>query len=131
MYKINRQCDLDYINAYYYTAKNSVGQIIRCDFYEILNPKNTFNFTFHITQKRKHTSVEGDIVGKDGIKSLIWAYRCLLDCISMLYQYKCFQDYKIIVYGANRRLSKIYQYWLSKIGFKILNHNTFLYVKLK
>lgn len=42
---------------------------------------NGFNFDFCIKSKRKFAYPENKITGKDGLKSLVWAYKCLKNTI--------------------------------------------------
>lgn len=71
LYEINRQKDYNYINCYFYKSKNECGQLLKCEFYQLANELNAFNFMFYIKQKRKHSVLEGKAIGKDGLKSLI------------------------------------------------------------
>lgn len=128
MYEINRQKDNSYLDSYFYQSKNECGQIIRCEIYRTTDGYETFNFTFYIRQKRKMEFPHNQITGKDGLKSLIWAYRCLKDSINFLkwkYPYST-----LYVFGDNKRKQQIYKRYLIPLGFKVANdkYNT-LYLK--
>lgn len=116
-YSIKREVDERYLHSYFYQSKNECSQIIRCEFYETVGPSNHFNFSFCIKQKRKWNFPDGEITGKDGIKSLVWAYRCLLDCIDFL-EWR-YPHSTLHIYGDTRRKQKIYNRYLLPLGFKI------------
>lgn len=117
LYEIERKIDKDYYHSYFYQSKNEYGQIIRCECYQTDYNKKEYNFTFCIKNKRKLNFPQGQITGKDGIKSLVWAYKCLIDCIEFL---KCYYpNSTLIVYGDTIRKQKIYQRYLLPLGFKI------------
>lgn len=116
-YEIKRKIKKGYLNYYFYQSKNDCGQTIRCEFFQISEYKKDFNFSFCIKQKRKLNFPSGQITGKDGIKSLIWAYRCLLDCINTLKW--LFPGSILYVYGDTKRKQKIYQRYLLPLGFQI------------
>lgn len=116
MYEIKWIKEDGFIDSFYCQTKNCMNQIIRCEFYKISDKSNVFNFTFYITSKRKNGFQENKITGKDGIKSLIWAYKCLISCIEFLKkEYNCTT---IEVFGDSKRKQKIYEYYLLPLGFK-------------
>ena len=126
-YEINRHKDPLYLDSYFYQSKNDCGQIIRCELYRITDGYDTFNFTFYIRQKRKMEFPHNQITGKDGLKSLIWAYRCLKDSINFLkwkYPYTT-----LYVEGDNKRKQQIYEYYLIPLGFKIMKNKHYTMYK--
>lgn len=82
MYDVHRELGNCYQDHYVYKSRNGYGQIIVCEIYR--NWRNTLNFTFYITTKRRDGYQYNRITGKDGIKSLLWAKRCLLDFLKFL-----------------------------------------------
>ena len=79
--------------------------------------KKNIILLFVLRIKRKLNFLQGQITGKDGIKSLVWAYKCLIDCIEFL---KCYYpNSTLIVYGDTIRKQNIYQRYLLPLGFKI------------
>ena len=129
MYDINRQKEEAFLDSYFYQSKNEQGQIIRCELYRITDSPNAFNFSFCIKQKRKKDFPHNQITGKDGLKSLIWAYRCLKDSINFLnWKYPYVTLY---VEGDNKRKQQIYEYYLIPLGFKKMkNQNNTLFKKI-
>lgn len=105
--------------------RNECNQIIVCEVYRTYN--ETLNFAFYITTKRKHGYQEGKITGKDGIKSLLWAKKCLLDFID--YAKWKFPGDSIEVYPDDERRRKVYEYALLPLGFKIMKdkYKTLIY----
>lgn len=90
---------------------------------------NELNFEFYITSKRKKGYQEQQITGKDGINSLIWAKKCLLDFIEFgKIHYK---GDTLVVYPADVRRRIVYEYALLPLGFKIQKDKyKSLYLKL-
>ena len=90
----------------------------------------SFNFEFFIKDKRKSPYPENQITGRDGLKSLIWAYRCLKDSINFLkwkYPYST-----LYIFGDNKRKQRIYKRYLTPLGFKCKqNKDKTLYLKFK
>lgn len=105
--------------------RNECNQIIVCEVYRTYN--ETLNFAFYITTERKHGYQEGKITGKDGIKSLLWAKKCLLDFID--YAKWKFPGDSIEVYPDDERRRKVYEYALLPLGFKIMKdkYKTLIY----
>lgn len=82
MYEIVR----DYNKTeYFYKAKNCMNQSLVFEVFIIelneFSKSAIWNITFYICNKRKHGYQSNKITGKDGIKSLLWAKKCLLDFI--------------------------------------------------
>lgn len=128
LYEIEIKVDKEHHNSYFYQSKNKFGQIIRCECYQIIDSKE-FNFSFCIKNKRKLPFPQDQITGKDGIKSLFWAYKCLIDCIKFLKLRH--PNFTLIVYGDTYRKRKIYQRYLLPLGFRIRqNQYKELFLKL-
>lgn len=115
MYEVNRQEGNEYVDHYIYKSRNDHNQIIVCEAYRTLH--NTINFKFYITTKRRDSYQAGKITGKDGIKSLIWAKKCLIDFLEF-----CKWKYKhnvIEVYPDDEKRRRVYEYSLIPLGFKV------------
>lgn len=115
MYDVHREFGDYYQDHYVYKSRNDCGQIIVCEVYRIRN--NTLNFSFYITTKRKDGYQYDSITGKDGIKSLIWAKKCLLDFLEV-FKWKYSRE-TLVVYPTDGRRRKAYEYALLPLGFKI------------
>lgn len=70
---------------------------------------------------------EGKTTGKDGIKSLLWAKKCLFDFIDYA-KWKFLGD-SIEVHPDDERRRKVYEYALLPLGFKIMKdkYKTIIY----
>lgn len=129
-YQINKQQDNNFVDFWFYQSKNSQGQIIRCEVYRMADDTTSFNFEFFIKDKRKSPYPKNQITGKDGIKSLVWAYKCLKDCIDFLKN--MYPNTTLIVFGDNKRKQCIYKRYLTPLGFKCKqNKDKTLYLKFK
>lgn len=116
LYQIDRKINDEYFQCYYYKTKNLAGQTLLCELFRTNEPGMIFNFSFCIKRKRKDEFPHGQITGKDGLKSLIWAYNCLKDSISfMQWRYK---GATLMVIGEDIRRRKIYERYLIPLGFK-------------
>lgn len=117
VYEIEWKRDPNYLDSYYCQTKNSRGQTIRCEVYRIDRGKRQFNFSFCIKQKRKLDFPHNQITGRDGIRSLLWAYECLKSAITLL---KTLHPGSIIeVWGDSLRKQQIYKRYLMPLGFKV------------
>lgn len=125
MYDVQRESGEEYLDHYIYKSRNECNQIIICEVYRTYN--ETLNFAFYVTTKRKHGYQEGKTTGKDGIKSLLWAKKCLLDFID--YAKWKFPGDSIEVYPDDERRRKVYEYALLPLGFKIMKdkYKTLIY----
>lgn len=116
-YEIEVKVNREYLHSYFYQSKNDCGQIIRCEFGQCKKDKLDFDFSFCIKPKRKLGFPEGQITGRDGLKSLIWAYHCLLDCIAYLKWRH--PNSTLYIYGDTKRKWQIYKRYLLPLGFQI------------
>lgn len=114
MYDIQREEGDTYLDHYIYKSRNEHNQIIICEAYRTV--QGTINFAFFITTKRKHGYQEGKTTGKDGIKSLLWAKKCLIDFIDFA-KWKYPGDI-LEVYPDDDKRRKVYEYALLPLGFK-------------
>lgn len=123
MYEINLTKSNEYIDTYYFKTKNELNQTL---YLEIFNSNwselalnKTYNVTFKINTKRKHGYQYLKQVGKDGLKSLIWAKNCLIDFIEFCKnsKYSVYENIIIIQFDDNRRRNT-YAYGLKSLGFK-------------
>ena len=134
MYEINRTEAKEYYDWYIYRAKNYKNQTIVFEIYKTVSEKIEnihWYITFYIAQKRKHGFQQFKSTGKDGIKSLIWAKKCLIDFIEFIKETHK-DEYIIIYYDGNKRRN-VYLYGLKSLGFylsKFDNRNC-LMLKIK
>lgn len=116
MYDIKVTKGDKYADNYIFKSKNEYGQIIVSEVYRTTS--NYLNFAFYVSTKRRHGYQEGIITGKDGTRSLVWAFNCLK---YFIHNYSSrFSGEMLVVYPANKRLRKIYEYYLIPVGFKIM-----------
>nr|DAN43670.1 MAG TPA: hypothetical protein [Caudoviricetes sp.] len=127
MYDIQREEGDIYLDHYIYKSRNEHNQIIICEVYRTYS--ETLNFAFFITTKRKHGYQEGKITGKDGIKSLLWAKKCLLDFIK--YGHWKYPGETLVVYPDDAKRRRVYEYALIPLGFQIAKtRDKSLFIKL-
>ena len=81
MYEINLTKSTEYMDTYYFKTKNELNQIL---YLEIFNSNwsefslnKTYYVMFKINTKRKHGYQYLKQIGKDGLKSLMWAKKCI------------------------------------------------------
>lgn len=115
LYDIWRTKGEDYVDHYIYKSRNEHNQIITCMAYRTLY--GYLNFSFFITTKRKEGYQHLQMTGKDGIKSLVWAKKCLLDFIEFAkWKYK----YDTLVVSADdEKRRRVYEKVLIPLGFKV------------
>jgi hypothetical protein len=127
MYDINREKDESYEDCYVYKSKNEHGQVIVCEGYRTTD--GYINFSFYITTKRKSGFQYGKVTGKDGVKSLLWAKKCLLDFIS--FSKRKFKGFILIVHPDDNRRRKVYEHYLIPLGFNVTkDKHRSLYMRL-
>lgn len=127
MYDINRIKDDNYEDSYTYKSKNEKGQIIVCEGYK--TTEGYINFSFYISTKRKDGYQEGKETGKDGVKSLLWAKKCLLDFIE--FSKRKYKGLILIVQSDDKRRKLVYERSLIPLGFKITKDKyKSLYIRL-
>ena len=127
MYDINREKDESYEDCYVYKSKNEHGQVIVCEGYKTTD--GYINFSFYISTKRKDGYQEGKTTGKDGIKSLLWAKRCLLNFIE--FSKEKFKRKILIVHPDDKKRRIVYERSLIPLGFKITrDKHRSLYIRL-
>jgi hypothetical protein len=105
-------------NSIIYHSKNEYNQTLRLEFnkwyFSYRNIEQWF-VVFYISNKRKHGYKFLEQTGKDGIKSLLWAKKCLIDFINNEINKNC--ETQIVIYSDNERRRKIYEYGLKSLGF--------------
>lgn len=127
MYKYILIKDPNYKDDYIYQGRNKLNQILKLEIFFCTD--NYFNVKFFITTKRSKGYQKFKQTGKDGITSLLWAKKCMIDFI---------EDFKeryhgsvIRVYGDDVRRVNVYERGLTSIGFKkAYLKNPYLYYKL-
>lgn len=103
-----------------YQCKNSEGQILRLEFskwYFPFSNKEQWYVMFYISDKRKHKYQFLKQTGKDGIKSLLWAKRALIDFIDKNINRDV--DSQIVIYWDNGKRKRVYEYGLKALGFRM------------
>ena len=130
MYEINLIKNEDYIDSYYFKAKNELNQtlyleIYNSNCYEFISNK-TYVVTFKINTKRKHGYQYLKQVGKDGLKSLIWAKSCIKYFIDNVLK----EDDLILIYADDNQRFNVYTRGLKDLKFyvsKIDNYKVLIY----
>lgn len=129
MYDIQRIKSEDYVDCYTYKSRNECNQILVCEIYRTI--EGYLNVTFYVTTKRKQGFQFKKSTGKDGIKSLMWAKKCLLDFIEFARRVKKYKGQTLIVYPDDNRRRRVYERALIPIGFRIVKDRyKSLYLKL-
>ena len=102
-----------------YQCKNDYNQTLRLEFsrwhYQFSNKEQWF-IIFYITDKKRHKYKFLEQTGKDGIKSLIWAKKCLLDFINNQIDKRV--DNQIVIYWDNGKRFRVYEWGLKELGFQ-------------
>lgn len=108
-------------SEYYYKTKNELNQIIEISFYTF-NEKSTISWSveLYIGKRKNKTKFFEECIstGKDGIKSLVWAKKCLEDFILFLQEELSDRNHTIFIYASNSKRMRIYEKKLSCINFK-------------
>ena len=122
MYKINLEEKGN--NKYYYTTKNEAGQILYLEFSEERTQKHVFYFVMFHIGKRKKGFQYMTTIGKDGLKSLIWAKKCIKHFIKHInskdtYYWNTDKDIKhtIVVFWDDNKRRDAYYYGLKTLRF--------------
>ena len=107
---------------YYYKTKNELNQIITISFYSfnVNGILKSWSVELYIgKRKNKSKSFEECLLtGKDGIKSLVWAKKCLEDFILFLTIEKNERNHNIFIYASNSKRMRVYTKSLSFLNFK-------------
>lgn len=115
-----------------YLGKNDSGQILELtmDEWYYLNSSHWY-VCFEIKNKRKHEFKYRQQVGKDGLKSLLWAKYCLVDFINNHLDNN--KDNVIIVQWDDSKRKRAYVRFLSEVGFKltVIDRRPSLILKIK
>lgn len=119
MYDVDIKKHKHYYKAYYFKTKNMFNQTLFLEIYpERISQKNTMYFvTFTINNKRRQGYQYLKSTGKDGLKSLIWAKRCIQYFINNILNL----GESIVIYADNSQRFKVYEYGLRKLKFQIQN----------
>ena len=118
-----------------YKIKNSYGQFLNLKFEYI--PYDKFidwNVVFYIG-KRKQGYQYLKQTGKDGIKSLLWAKKCIIEFIDMLQKNYIYNNKtnNICIGWDDKRRKEIYTWGLRDLEFKLtrIGKSMFLCKKIK
>ncbi len=118
MYDIVISKDTNYYEAYTFKTKNECNQILQlelysCDF-NAFNQAGTYTAKFYITTKRREGYQLLKQTGKDGIKSLSWAKKCILFFIQNILK----KGDRIVVFADDKKRMRAYERGLITVGFK-------------
>ena len=104
--------------TYYYKDTLSNNQTIEFKFWSY-NDKNIYTLSMEIFSKRKRKSKSFlDTTGKCGLEGLLLARLVLICFIDFIKESTNKQTItKIVIYGSDSRRTKIYKYYLNKLGF--------------
>ena len=131
MYEINLIKSTEYMDTYYFKTKNELNQTL---YLEIFNSNwseftlnKTYNIVFKINTKRKHGYQYLKQIGKDGLKSLIWAK----NCIKYFIENKLKENDLIIIYADDIQRFNVYKRGLKDLKFSVskINSNKVLIYK--
>jgi hypothetical protein len=116
LYNIQREkIEDDIADHFIYRSKNECSQIIVCEVYRDIC--NHLQFAIHITTKRKKEIDYKTSYGKDGIKSLNWCRKCLLDFIE--FAKHTYKDDTISIWPTDDKRRTVYKHYLLPLGFKM------------
>lgn len=123
MYEIELTTNDKYYDAYYFKTKNENNQTLQLDIIDStsseLSTFKTYYISFSINTKRKHGYQYLKQTGKDGIKSLIWAKKC----IKYFIKHNLKNGDKIVIYADDSRRFNIYAKGLKELKFDITKVN--------
>ena len=125
MYEVNKVKEKGYVESYIYKTKNKAGQIMSCNISWSI--EGFFYVCFYVTTKRKDGFQKLETTGKDGISTLIWAKKCIIDFIK--FGKDRYKGKSILIYADDRRRRDIYRRSLIPLGFEIakLRHEPLIY----
>ena len=130
----------------YYTSK-SFGNQAACLFFSVwgeLRDENIYNISFAIGKNRKQvlkwgleensflrvgkTSVD-KTTGKNGMAPLIWAYNSLSEFEKYIREITpVHKKLTLRVQGSNSKRHHVYERYLSKIGYEVVNESLIKYL---
>lgn len=118
MYEINLLKDSQYKDSWYFKTKNEFNQTLFLELYvlegSVFKKNKTYYTTFRIQTKKKLNYQFLKSTGKDGLKSLIWAKKCIQHFMNEIL---LSGDKIIIIIADDNKRFKAYQYGLKKIKF--------------
>lgn len=127
MYDVSPIKNNDYVDCYVYKSKNDKGQRICVEIFR--SKYEALWITFYITTKKRNGFQEDEITGKDGVKSLLWAKKCVLDFIER-YGTR-FKGCKLCIHATDERRFNVYKRYLQSCGFReVLNGKRILMIEL-
>ena len=119
MYDIVISKNREYYKAYYFKSKNECNQTLHLEVFgcdcNVFNQSDTYNVKFYITTKRKKGYQLLKQTGRDGIKSLSWAKKCIL---FFMQQGILKKNDRIVVFADDKKRMNAYERGLIPIGFK-------------
>ena len=131
MYEVNPQkCST---RLYSYKTKNKYNQKLELEINVWCNSIESahWNVCFRVG-KNKHKERDFEqmcITGKDGIKSLLWAKKCLKDFIKIISKSSKQKINYLEIYWTDSRRRDVYERGLKDLGF--IRKNSFLVLKIQ
>ena len=117
MYDIEIIKDDKYVDCYVFKTKNVDNQTLELMIFNTVfsdfSTSKTYCVTFRIVNKRKVAYQYLRQTGTDGIKSLVWAKKC----IEYFIDNTMTNGDKITIYGDDGRRLNIYYYGLKNLSF--------------
>lgn len=112
-----------FLNYSVYKTKNSKNQTLELCISRKDHRSHDWFVCFYITTKRKQGFQENVSTGKDGLSSLLWAKRCLIDWIeeekNSFFKNKERWKTRLYIYATDKRRKEAYRYGLRDLGFEV------------
>jgi len=108
------------VNDIIYKGINGANQTMIMEFekwYHELNNQDIYFIKFYVANKRKQGYKFREQTGRDGIKSLLWAKRCLIDFLSN--KINTNKENIITVFWDDKKRRDVYIRGLKHLGFKL------------
>ena len=117
MYEIIPRKSTEYVSTYMFHAKNGAGQSMEFMIFDINENRfardKHYAVGFYVSDKRKQGFQWNEITGRDGLKSLLWAKKCLLWFMEDILN----PNDKVLIFSDGSRRLNAYEWGLKKLGF--------------